>query len=88
MKYIIFPEMHCLCGKGLLIVKHWKYIKERNVIHVLNTDLLVIATDLLDLAGERLYSALGNAVLVKRHLQLPLDFVVMGLDLGELPTIM
>lgn len=49
--------------------------------------LFVVATDLLDLAGEGLYPALSDAILVEGHLQLPLDLVVVGLDLGELKHI-
>ena len=55
-----------------------------STIEVFCTDLLVVATDLLDLAGEGLYPALGDAVLVERHLELPLNLIVVGLDLGEL----
>lgn len=46
--------------------------------------LLVIATNLLDLAGEGLYPTLSDAILVESNLELPLDFIVVGLDLGEL----
>lgn len=63
-----------------------EYIEQRNV-SILYTDLLVIATNLLDLACERLYSTLGDAVLVKSHLELPLDLVIVGLNLSELTTL-
>lgn len=46
--------------------------------------LLVVATDLLNLTGKGLYPTLSDAVLVEGHLQLPLDLIVVGLDLGEL----
>lgn len=45
---------------------------------------VVVDTDLLQLSGERLNAALGNAVLVNGGLQLTLDFFVVGLDFGQL----
>lgn len=49
--------------------------------------LLVIAPDLFNLASERLYPPLGHSVLVQCHLQLPLHFIVVGLDLSELQVV-
>lgn len=50
-------------------------------------NLFVIATDFFNLASERLNSALSDTILVKGYLQLPLDLVVVTLDLSELRKI-
>ena len=46
--------------------------------------LIHVATGLLALGGECLDAPLGNAVLVERGLQLPLDVVVVRLQLSQL----
>lgn len=53
-----------------------------------NTHALVIASDLFSLGGEGLHPPLGHAELVEGDLQLSLQLVVVGLDLGELERLL
>lgn len=54
----------------------------------MSTYRFVVAPDFLNLGGERLYPPLRHAELVQGDLELALDFVVVGLEFGELQRLL